>query len=540
MNVSVLFILQAGKKFGMGHLTRCLRIARFYSNPYIYVITDLKDYANIQALLSGFEHSVQNEKSSITQLLSEHNFELLVTDCAEAPEHIIHSANSIGVPMISLDNEDLGARSEIYIAPLPSEEPKHANFMGLSYAPIDPRYFLNPEEAHTIKEILITLGGSDPKNNAVKIVNALKDTDYKITVISGPFSHYKLEDSANVRIVHDVSNLFPYIQKSDLIFCGPGSTMIESLAAKKRVIAVAHNHNQYLDIAGMHGIQSLYMFLTAKNVKKAIANSKPGNLSLPEGFDFKDWLLDLSDIIVKRPASCPLCGSFSKLSYFRTGKQDQFVCENCKSTYVYNLFKEDAQNPDEIIADNSEQEQTSYKDSVLKMREDSNRRIQILKRLLPPQSYHTPYTLMDIGAEHGIFVQEAKHNGFTAQGVELSLFARRIALDNHNINIIDSMDKVYEQVNEVVTLWKKLEFLEHPVEYLVKIAHLVPAGGILAFRIPIAVRSAITKGFFRATEKGGRLLAERVGFTVAHIANYTNNHNEKFLEFYCIKKSGLQ
>lgn len=539
-NLNVLFIVQAGKNFGIGHLKRSLQIAKFYTKPFIFIISDLKDSQPLYELVSAYPHHISSVKEnfSIRDILTEHKFDLIICDCAMVKSQMLSILNNCHIPMITLDNSHLGECSEIYLAPLPSKNKKQANFSEIYHSPIDERYFLPIAEHTPINKILISLGGSDPQQNTVKIVKALKEQHYKITVIQGPLSSFSIEECEQVTVKTDVQDLFPYIQENDLIFCGPGSTLLESLAAKKHVIAVAHNYTQYMDLSSIPNVQRLFLFLTTKNIKNAIARSISGKLNLPENFNYKDWFLKLSNNIADRPAHCPLCGSYNKNSFIRTNTQNQYVCSTCNSNYIYNLEAQDTDN-DEMIADNSEQEQFSYKQAVLNLREDSNRRVQIIKKILPIPQHHTPYKLMDIGAEHGIFVQEALHNGFSAQGVELSVFARKIALDNHNINIIDSMEKVYENgsVNHVVTIWKKLELLETPIVYLKKVSGLIPIGGMLTFRLPVVKSNTpISKGYFRVTERGGELLAERIGFSIVHIAKYSNEHNEEFLEFYGIKR----
>ena len=543
-DLTVLFIVQAGKKFGIGHLKRALQISGFYSKSFIWVITDLKDTSSLNPLLLDTNHQISAYKNSvnISDILKEFEFNLIVNDCVHLNESLSKTLITCGIPMISLDNHKLGICSEIYIAPLPTKKTKHANFTEIYQTPINEKFFSLPSEKNSINKILITLGGSDPHNNAERIIKGLKDTSYQITVIAGPLSHYNIEEQEHLKVIYNVSDLLPYIQANDLIFCGPGTTLLESLAAKKHVIAIAHNFKQYQDISNSSQINSLlgYIFLTTTKIKKAISKSTNGKLSIPDNFNFQEWFLNLSNAIAGRPAFCPLCSSSNKKSLLRTAKQNLFSCINCNSTYIYNIESPTIQiSGDTIIADNSEQSQQSYKQGVLNLREDSQRRIQIIKKILPIPNHHLTYKLIDLGAEHGIFVQEASHNGFSAQGVELSSFARRVALDSHNINIIDSMDKIYEQgpVHHVITAWKKIELLADPLTYIKKLSTLIPIGGLLAFRAPIVnTKKSLNTGYFRITEKGGKCLVEQAGFVIAQVSTYVNENKEEFLEFYCIKR----
>lgn len=544
--LSVLFVVQAGKKHGIGHLKRALRIAGYYTSPFIFTISDLKDSSSLRPLfedLLNYQIVHTNDKMHIADIFKDQQFDLIVCDCAHLPNTTINLLSTCPIPMISLDNATVGLCSEVHIAPLPSYKTKQANFTDLYYSPIDERFFTESTDPYLIQKILISLGGSDPNNNAEQIVKALKDSPYQITIIAGPLSKYTIEESENIRIVHQVTDLFPYITKTDLVFCGPGSTLLESLVAKKYVIVVAHTPSQYKDLSSLSQVYSLLgnMFLSPKQVKLAIEKSTISKFQIPEDFHFREWFLQLSDAIAGKPAFCPLCGSFEKRSFYRNPTTDQFSCNNCSSIYMYHITSESSlEDIDSIIANNSEHIQKSYKQAVLSLREDSNRRIQIIKKILPTPSYYSPHKLIDIGAEHGVFVQEASHNGFSAQGVELSSFARRVALDNHNIAIIDSMDKVYENgsVQNVITVWKKLEFLENPLDYLKRLSTLIPIGGLVAFRLPVNLpKKPLLKGYFHTTEKGGKLLAEQAGLVTMQTARHINEQQEESIEFYCMKKS---
>lgn len=541
-DLSVLFIVQSGKKYGIGHLKRALKIAEYYTNSFLWVLTDLKETESLEKILAGFSYQISNihEHPEQKNIFSHTQFNLIITDCDHISPVLVDTFNKINIPMISLDNPKLGKHSEVFIAPLPSNKKKNANFKHLYHSPINEEYFNIEDNSHP-HNILVSLGGSDPHNNAQKIVKALKDTPYSITVIAGPLSNYNFEEYSNVKIIENCDNLVSYIKKNDIIFCGPGSTMLEAMVAQKKIIVVAHTWSQVLDLRSIPSLKILFgLFATSNKIKNAVENAEPMKLPLPENFHFETWWISLTESIANRAAFCPLCGSHNKTALLRTEEFNRFRCNNCESSYAYSLTLQNEKiNDDEIIGANSEQSQQSYKVAVLEQKEDSQRRIKIIKQIMPTPSYHSFYKLLDIGANHGIFVQEASHNGFSAQGVELAGFARRIALDN-NIEMFDSMDKLYATtpIYHIITIWNKLELLENPLAYLQKITKMIPQGGMLAMRMPVEESINFSKGYFRVSLKGGELLAKRAGLIVVQTTKYTNN-NKEYIEFYCIKKGNL-
>ncbi|SFB67175.1 Spore coat polysaccharide biosynthesis protein SpsG, predicted glycosyltransferase [Brevinema andersonii] len=322
-DLSVLFIVQAGMRFGIGHLARALYIARFYKNSFLLVLTDLKESISLSTLMQDIPHQIcyQYDKSMFDSVLHDKIMDLIVVDCDKASNHLVRLVNGLGKSTVVFDNVSFGSNAEVFIAPLPSYEVKSANFAELYHTPIDREYFLEVQEISHVQNVLITLGGSDPHNNALKIINALKDQPYKITVIVGPLSQYRyLEEQENIEVVKHSKNIFPYIEQNDLIFCGPGLTMLEAMAAKKYVVAVAHTYKQYKDLKTLHGITVLNgsFFLTAQGIRNTLDKAIMSKFSLPADFDFEAWWLELTNNIANRPASCPLCGSSYKKSLYRS------------------------------------------------------------------------------------------------------------------------------------------------------------------------------------------------------------------------------
>lgn len=540
--LSVLFIIQAGKRFGIGHLKRALTISKFYTEPFLWIMTDLKNTDELEDLLHNLPHQIisYKNKNGLQDLFHNYHFDLIITDCVLVDKTLVHSLTTLQVPVITLDNDKLGQSSELFIAPLPSYKSKQSNFSQLYHTPIAEEFFL-PNQDIKIKKILITLGGSDPNNIAPKILKALKDSSYQITLIVGPLSQYKIEENSNITLIRDMSNISTYIKESDLIFCGPGSTLLEAMAAKKYIVALSHYHHQTKDLSMLDGVYTLSgnFLLSSSKIRNAINKATLGKLELPDQFNFRTWWLNLSDSINQRPACCPLCGSYDKSSLLRNTQETYFLCNMCKSTYIYKINNHITEvDPDILMASNPEQVQQSYKAAILEQREDSNRRVHIIKKILPSPNYHNAYKLLDIGSDYGIFVQEASHNGFSAQGIELSSFARRFSIDNFNITIFDSIEKVYEtgSIYNIITIWKKMELLSNPLSYLIKISSLLATNGLIAFRIPIVTQKGFSKGYYRTTAKGGEFLAQRAGFINIQKAKYINNFGIEYIEFYCIRK----
>lgn len=97
--------------------------------------------------------------------------------------------------------------------------------------------------------------------------------------------------------------------------------------------------------------------------------------------------------------------------------------------------------------------------------------------ILPP-----PGRWLDIGCDHGFFLDEARRAGYDTVGVELSeratAYARRIGLEVH-----ESVNDVHGAV-DVISMWHVLEHLEDPSDMTAWCAHALRPGGLLCIRVP--------------------------------------------------------
>jgi SAM-dependent methyltransferase len=110
---------------------------------------------------------------------------------------------------------------------------------------------------------------------------------------------------------------------------------------------------------------------------------------------------------------------------------------------------------------------------------ESGRR-DMAKRLL--QSFPQKGSLLDLGAGTGVFLDEARHQGFSVYGIEPSLFYAKQAKEHFNLalktepfpnNLFDSMQFDY------ITLWDIIEHVDDPSAVVKKAYALLKPGGMI-------------------------------------------------------------
>jgi spore coat polysaccharide biosynthesis predicted glycosyltransferase SpsG len=121
-------------------------------------------------------------------------------------------------------------------------------YTGLKYFPLQEVFQKVPKKIikKEISNILLTFGGSDPKNYSGRVIKILKKIKLceKITLILGAAfseSHYNdiiQNQSENILIKRNVKNMIDYLINADLCICSAGNTLIEAIRCGVPCIAL--------------------------------------------------------------------------------------------------------------------------------------------------------------------------------------------------------------------------------------------------------------------------------------------------------------
>lgn len=266
-------------KIGLGHIMRCLTIAKALKKQGGDVLFILADETCSELLLqNGFQYCVLNsayddlekETDSLISILREHKIDRLLVDTYYVtPNYLeelrkavimiyLDDVNAFAYPVDLLINYNIFAAQEQYSYTCATDDAKTdvkertMLLSGASYAPVRDEFQEYSKEAgEEVKDILLSLGGSDAYNLSCKIILRLVESgEWNIHTVCGPFNAHKEELKAladknpGVFVYENVKEMWKLMNKCDLAVSAAGSTMYELSVAGIPVVTFSFVENQ--------------------------------------------------------------------------------------------------------------------------------------------------------------------------------------------------------------------------------------------------------------------------------------------------------
>ncbi len=242
-------------KIGMGHLMRTMSIAIALKEQQVnvfYITNDLESKRFVEErgfscyLLSNVYGNMESEAEETLAFIKDKKIRLLLVDSYNATEAYLSAIRSqvkvcyvddlgrMNLPVFALINYNIYGNKMGYEQSYPSDV---ALLLGSSYAPVKPQFLKTSYEVRkNVKNIMITMGGSDSLNIAGKLAQELLnvlDKDVTLTLVCGRFNphlqtlHLLKEKDSRINVLTDVTNMWDVMAESDLCISAAGSTMYE-------------------------------------------------------------------------------------------------------------------------------------------------------------------------------------------------------------------------------------------------------------------------------------------------------------------------
>ncbi|MBW3003743.1 glycosyltransferase [Candidatus Woesearchaeota archaeon] len=251
-------------QIGMGHIARMSILYKTLSGSYNVIFISVKDDKVKELLLKynikpiWVDNDVQGQIRITKETITENDAILLFNDSLEIKrEYLEHLKDKIKI--INYDDPAAGfGLIDCAITPTAflwsDRQYEIETYQGFGYFIMSDKIkkYRRANISKDKKKIVISMGGADTYGLSIKLLNIFKDLpEYDTTVILGPgFEHFKEIESItipdHITIVHNVENLYDYLNKADICFCAGGITLFELMYIGTPTVSIAaEKHETY-------------------------------------------------------------------------------------------------------------------------------------------------------------------------------------------------------------------------------------------------------------------------------------------------------
>lgn len=279
MSDGVTFWTEGGASIGMGHLMRCINIARSLDSlgvPFHFLVNN--DRAVIERLeAANYYHITCPIESDCGCKLSSG---VVVIDTKKDVSDKARLLKESGKRVVLIDNNTGAARlADRVIIPsaLPNRNIQGGSIAGRDYLVIGDNFSrIKKSISYSLPlKVLVTMGGADPNNITEKVVEALRELEgVEATVVIGPaatpsaaLEGFMTSGDLRFRFLENVRDMAPVIASSHIAYSAVGTTIYELAYMGVPSILIANYPEDEADLKGFEGLGTSISLGYFKNVK---------------------------------------------------------------------------------------------------------------------------------------------------------------------------------------------------------------------------------------------------------------------------------
>lgn len=260
--------VEASHQKGMGHLFRMLNFVKYLETKKQSFIFLINNNEKTKEILKSNQYSyeiVELDDFSTdweSSLIKKHKIKYWINDRLNTDDKHTNNVLKNSVKLITFDDLGNGAKyCDINICGLifNNKDIKGKKILkGIDYLILNPEIDIYKKQREKLKNILVTLGGSDTYGVTIKVLKLLKKYNIKATIHIGPsFKHkeeLQNELTTNFKIIDFVPSLIEEFSKYDLAITGGGITPFEANASGLPSFVVA---NETFEVPNAEFLQSI-------------------------------------------------------------------------------------------------------------------------------------------------------------------------------------------------------------------------------------------------------------------------------------------
>ena len=267
--MKILIRADGGNSIGMGHIMRTLTLAKELKKYFDieYVCRNGNKYSEgiHKVQVSGFKINIVGEKNFLEDLIKLKG-DILITDSYNVDDEYFSVTKKIFKKTIYIDdmglysfkdvdiviNQNINAEDLTYDLASKTQFLLGCKYTILRYEFINLRHKLIKRKA---KDIMITLGGSDPFLVTLKMLYYVKDQQYNFHVVIGPafnedyVSKLKSYEKYSNMLLYYNADMKSLMEKCDICISAAGTTLYELCAVgiPSLSITIAENQDRVAD-----------------------------------------------------------------------------------------------------------------------------------------------------------------------------------------------------------------------------------------------------------------------------------------------------
>ena len=258
--MNIAFRVDGSKKLGLGHVKRCIVIAKKLQKKNISCIF-ITQFKEIEKFLQSegfivFIIKKKNESAQIHQFLEkEYCTKLVIDSKSKSLEKLLKTIDQ-KIKIILIDNFHCSNYADLLIISSVKNPKKHYpqnSIVGTEYL-LHGIKDLPKSTKSKNKSILITMGGSDNYNITSKIIDSfLKNTnDFNLTIVLGKFYNDEknllkiINNDKRFNIIKNPTSLVPLMQKATIGIVTFGITVYEAAICRLPLFVISHSNENNL------------------------------------------------------------------------------------------------------------------------------------------------------------------------------------------------------------------------------------------------------------------------------------------------------
>lgn len=253
--------IECSHKRGMGHLFRAINlISVFRKRKMAHILLVNQDEKALRILekkqITPVIVDLWDETSDWEEeLIKEYQIDVWLNDRLDTSAVTAQHVKACGIPLFTIDDMGEGAAyADGNFASLifenTDEIPGKKVYAGSDYLILNPEIKKYRRERREIKNLLVTLGGSDTYGVTLKVISFLKKwqqekPEIHVTVLLGPGAEIYEEakealKGSDFQLVSHVASLIEYFVQFDLAVTGGGVTAFEAAASGLPCLIIAN------------------------------------------------------------------------------------------------------------------------------------------------------------------------------------------------------------------------------------------------------------------------------------------------------------